>query len=184
MSEDGDSGMGRIYIKVGSDVIDLTGSAKEVNDGWLKIKENGSWAANLSAIRNARDLAVEQAAQRAIQTGIPERGSAFRRVLDSCGIEKTGDVILAAIHYLRFVEKETNTPPRELKILVSQSGKWEENDVEKWNLSLYINRMLEGGVSGKKQEPFLEYPAGMPKKNRYVVLTDAGRNYLERMSRE
>lgn len=71
-----------------------------------------------------------------------------------------------------------------MKILVSQSGKWEENDVEKWNLSLYINRMLEGGVSGKKQEPFLEYPAGMPKKNRYVVLTDAGRNYLERMSRD
>ena len=43
--------------------------------------------------------------------------------------------------------------------------------------------MLEGGVSGKKQDPLLEYPAGMPKKNRYVVLTNAGRNYLERMSR-
>jgi len=55
--------------------------------------------------------------------------------------------------------------------------------VEKWNLSLYINRMLEGGVSGKKQEPFLEYPTGMPKKNRYVVLTDAGRNYLESLTR-
>ena len=85
---------------------------------------------------------------------------------------------------MKFVEKETSTPPRELKILVTQSGKWEESDVEKWNLSLYINRMLEGGVSGKKQEPFLEYPAGMPKKNRYVVLTDSGRNYLERMSRD
>ena len=59
-------------------------------------------------------------------------------------------MILAAIHYLRFVEKETNTPPRELKILVSQSGKWEENDVEKWNLSLYINRMLEGGSLWKE----------------------------------
>ena len=83
MSQDGDTGMGRIYIKVGSEIIDLTGSAKEVNDGWLKIKEDGSWASNLSAIRNARDLAVEEAAQRAIQSGIPERGSAFRRVLDS-----------------------------------------------------------------------------------------------------
>jgi len=90
---------------------------------------------------------------------------------------------LAAIHYLRFVEKETNTPPRELKNLVSQSGKWDEKEVEKWNLSLYINRMLEGGVTGKKQEPFLEYPAGLPKKNRYVVLTDAGRNYLESLTR-
>ena len=43
--------------------------------------------------------------------------------------------------------------------------------------------MLEGGVTGKKQEPFLEYPAGLPKKNRYVVLTDAGRNYLESLTR-
>ena len=85
--------------------------------------------------------------------------------------------------HLRFVEKETNTPPRELKNLVSQSGKWDENEVEKWNLSLYINRMLEGGVTGKKQEPFLEYPAGLPKKNRYVILTDAGRNYLESLTR-
>ena len=175
MGQSGNSGIGRIYIKVGSDVIDLSGSAKEVQDGWLKIKEEKSWEGKLTAIRNARDSAV--------QIAIPERGSAFRRVLDSCEIEKTGDVILAAIHYLRFVEKETNTPPRELKNLVSQSQKWDKEDVEKWNLSLYINRMLEGGVTGKKQDPFLEYPKGMPKKNRYVVLTDAGRDYLESLTR-
>ena len=79
--------------------------------------------------------------------------------------------------------KELSNKFRELKNLVSQSGKWDEEAVEKWNLSLYINRMLEGGVTGKKQEPFLEYPTGMPKKNRYVVLTDAGRNYLESLTR-
>lgn len=183
MSQDGNSGIGRIYIKVGSDIIDLTGSSKEVREDWLKIKEGDSWKEKLLTIKNARDSAVQVAAQRAVQSGIPERGSAFRRVLDSCNIEKTGDVILAAINYLRFVEKETNTPPRELKNLVSQSGKWSEDDVEKWNLSLYINRMLEGGVSGKKMEPFLEYPTGMPKKNRYVILTDAGRDYLESLTR-
>ncbi len=183
MSQSGNSGIGRIYIKVGSEIIDLSGSTKEVRDDWLKIKEDESWEGMLTTIRNARDSAVQTAAERARQSGIPERGSAFRRVLDSCEIEKTGDVILAAIHYLRFVEKETNTPPRELKNLVSQSGKWDENEVEKWNLSLYINRMLEGGVTGKKQEPFLEYPAGLPKKNRYVVLTDAGRHYLESLTR-
>ena len=77
----------------------------------------------------------------------------------------------------------TNKVDVKLKNLVSQSGKWGKEDVEKWNLSLYINRMLEGGVTGKKQEPFLEYPTGMPKKNRYVVLTDAGRNYLESLTR-
>jgi hypothetical protein len=42
-----------------------------------------------------------------------------------------------------------------LKNLVSQSGKWDEEAVEKWNLSLYINRMLEGGVTGKKHGAFL-----------------------------
>jgi len=183
MSESGNSGIDRIYIKIGNDVIDLNGTTKEVQDEWLKIKEGGSWKSKLSSLKDARDSAVQIAAQRAIQSGIPERGSAFRRVLDSCEIEKTGDVILAAIHYLRFVEKETNTPPRELKNLVSQSQKWDVEEVEKWNLSLYINRMLEGGVSGKKQEPLLEYPSGMPKKNRYVILTDAGRNYLESLTR-
>ena len=122
MSQSGNSGIGRIYIKVGSDIIDLTGTAKEVQEDWLKIKDEDSWEGKLLAIKNARDSAVQIAAQRAVQSGIPERGSAFRRVLDSCEIEKTGDVILAAIHYLRFVEKETNTPPRELKNLVSQSG--------------------------------------------------------------
>jgi len=35
MSAIEESGMGRIYIKVGSDIIDLTGSATEVSDGLL-----------------------------------------------------------------------------------------------------------------------------------------------------
>ena len=47
MSKSGNSGIGRIYIKVGSDIIDLTGSAKEVQDGWLKIKEEESWEGKL-----------------------------------------------------------------------------------------------------------------------------------------
>ena len=38
MSQGGNSGIGRIYIKVGSDIIDLTGTAKEVQEDWLKIK--------------------------------------------------------------------------------------------------------------------------------------------------
>ena len=93
MSQSGNSGIGRIYIKVGSEIIDLSGSTKEVRDDWLKIKEDESWEGMLTTIRNARDSAVQTAAERARQSGIPERGSAFRRVLDSCEIEKTGDVI-------------------------------------------------------------------------------------------
>ena len=38
-----ETGIGRIYIKVGSEIIDLSGSTKEVRDDWLKIKEDESW---------------------------------------------------------------------------------------------------------------------------------------------
>ena len=47
MSQSGNSGIGRIYIKVGSDIIDLTGTAKEVQEDWLKIKDEDSWEGKL-----------------------------------------------------------------------------------------------------------------------------------------
>ena len=52
----------------------------------------------------------------------------------------------------------------------------EQEEVEKWNMSLYINRMLEEGKT------LLEYPGDKPAKNRFVVLTDAGLDHLENMS--
>ena len=173
------SGVGRIYIRAGSEEIDLSGSAREVNDAWLNITKQDTWQSTLSSIRVARQEAIESAREVAIRSGIPERGSAFRRLIDICGIEKKSNVILAAIHYLRSVEKESDTPPRDLRKLISQSKKWTEEDVSKWNLSLYISRMLEGGSD---QSPMLEYPKDMPEKNRYVVLTDAGIDHLEKMS--
>ena len=173
------SGVGRIYIRAGSEEIDLSGSAREVNDAWLNITKQDTWQSTLSRIRVARQEAIESAREVAIRSGIPERGSAFRRLIDTYGIEKKSNVILAAIHYLRSVEKESDTPPRDLRKLISQSKKWTEEDVSKWNLSLYISRMLEGGSD---QSPMLEYPKDMPEKNRYVVLTDAGIDHLEKMS--
>ena len=173
------SGVGRIYIRAGSEEIDLSGSAREVNDAWLNITKQDTWQSTLSRIRVARQEAIESAREVAIRSGIPERGSAFRRLIDTCGIEKKSNVILAAIHYLRSGEKEADTPPRDLRKLISQSKKWTEEDVSKWNLSLYISRMLEGGSD---QSPMLEYPKDMPEKNRYVVLTDAGIDHLEKMS--
>ena len=170
------SGVGRIYIKAGSEEIDLTGSAREVNDAWLNITKQDTWQSTLSRIRLARKEAIERAREVALKSGIPERGSAFRRLIDTCGIDKKSDVILAAIHYLRSVEKEIDTPPRDIKSLIIQSEKWEEGEIDKWNLSLYINRMLEGGGA------LLEYPVNQPEKNRYVVLTDAGLDHLENMS--
>ena len=176
MSETGSSGVGRIYIKAGSEEIDLSGSAREVSDAWLNITKQDTWQSTLSRIRVARQEAIDRATEMAVKSGIPERGSAFRRLLDTCGVEKKSDVILAAIHYLRSVEKENDTPPRDVRSLIAQSGKWDEEEVEKWNLSLYINRMLDGS------SPLLEYPEGNNRKNRFVVLTDDGVDHLENMS--
>ena len=129
-----------------------------------------------------RDTAIEAATRSALDAKIPERGSSFGHLLSSCGIHKTGDVILACIHYLRSVERESNTPPREIRRLISQTGRWTEDEVEKWNLSLYINRMIEGGTTGRGKGPLLTYPANSEEKNRFVILTDAGLDYLEDLS--
>ncbi len=170
------SGVGRIYIKAGSEEIDISGSAREVNDAWLNITKQDTWQSTLSRIRLARQEALERAREVALKSGIPERGSAFRRLMETCGIDKKSDVILAAIHYLRSVEKEADTPPRDIKRLIVQSAKWGEEDIDKWNMSLYINRMLEG------EKALLEYPGNQQEKNRFVVLTDAGLDHLEKMS--
>ena len=172
----GSSGVGRIYIKAGSEEIDLSGSAREVNDAWLNITKQDTWQSTLSRIRLARQEAIDRAREVALKSGIPERGSAFKRLMDTCDINKKSDVILAAIHYLRSVEKESDTPPRDIKRLIVQSEKWEEGEIDKWNMSLYINRMLEG------EKALLEYPGNQPEKNRFVVLTDAGLDHLENMS--
>ena len=176
MSETGSSGIGRIYIKAGSEEIDLSGSAREVSDNWLNITKQDTWQSTLSRIRMARQEAINKAMEIVVKSGIPERGSAFRRLLDTCGVKRKSDVILAAIHYLRSVEKERDTPPRDVRTLIAQSGKWDEDEVEKWNLALYINRMLDGS------SPLLEYPEGKARKNRFVVLTGDGVEHLESMS--
>ena len=180
MSEDDDSNIGRIWIRVGSTEVDISGSAREVNDSWLKLKEQDTWASAISKIRSARQDAIDAAREAMREKGIPERGSTFRRLIENCNIYRTGDIVLASIHYLRSVEKESDTPPREVKRLLSETGRWTEEEVEKWNLSLYINRMLEYSVE-RGRPPLLAYPVGM-EKNRFVVLTDAGRDYLERLS--
>ena len=78
MSEEDNGDIGRIIIRVGSTEVDLTGSAREVNDSWLKLKEQDTWASALSKIRSARQDAIDAARQSLSETGVPERGSAFR----------------------------------------------------------------------------------------------------------
>ena len=83
MSEEDNGDIGRIIIRVGSTEVELTGSSREVNDSWLKLKEQDTWASALSKIRTARQDAIEAARKSLSETGVPERGSAFRRLLDN-----------------------------------------------------------------------------------------------------
>ena len=67
-----------------------------------------------------------------------------------------------------------------MKKLIEDSGRWTDEELEKWNFSLYINRMLEDSAS-RGRPALLTFPPGTDK-NRFVILTDAGRDYLERLS--
>ncbi len=60
MTEEENNNIGRIYIRVGSTEVDLSGSAREVNDSWLKLREQDTWASSLSKIRAARQDAMMQ----------------------------------------------------------------------------------------------------------------------------
>ncbi len=170
----------RLYLQVGSQEIDLKGTMREVNDEWIRIKDQDTWASALSKIRIARQEAIDASVEAMTKQGIPESGSAFNRLIDNCGIHKTADIILAAVHFLRSVEKQNDSPPRVVKRLLTSTGKWTEEEIEKWNISLYMNRMIEGG-SGMGKSPLLTYPPGTDK-NRYAILTDAGIDHLERLS--
>ena len=78
------------------------------------------------------------------------------------------------------IRDRDNTPPREVKKLIEDSGRWTDEELEKWNVSLYINRILYDS-SSRGRPALLSFPQGT-EKNRFAVLTDAGRDYLERLS--
>ena len=75
-------------------------------------------------------------------------------------------MVLAAIHYLRDVEGVHDSPPRVVARLFEDAGLEAPG-----NLSLYLNRLRERGL--------LEIPEIGGGKNRYVVLTPAGRRHLD-----
>ena len=101
---------------------------------------------------------------------MPERGSAFRALLENCALTRKPDQVLGAIHYLRTVEGVTDSPPRVVNQLFDDAG------IEPpGNLSLYLNRL--------KERAFLTVPEGMDDKNRYAILTREGQNHLDKRSR-
>lgn len=166
-SEDGEDS--RILIRVGDTEIDITGSQKEVDAKLLQLREDETWSGALSRIRSARENAIAAAIEAARKTGLPERGSAFRALIENSNITKKPDQVLAAIQYLREVEGVPDSPPRVIK------GIFEDADMmPPDNLSLYLNRLRERG--------FLTFAPHSPEKNRYAVLTPEGRSHLDRRS--
>ena len=68
-----DSGpMGRIFIRVGCEEIDLTGSDDEIISTLGKILKTDTWQSSLSKIRKARDAAIDATTKSALDAKIPE----------------------------------------------------------------------------------------------------------------
>ena len=162
----------RIMMKVGDVEIDLAGSAREIDNHLSKKMLEENWSTAISLIRNARESAIEAARKAAKESGLPERGAAFRTLCDNNNLNRKPDQVLGAIQYLREVEGIHDSPPRVLEQLFLDSG-----IAPPRNLSLYLNRLIERHL--------IEYPAGEGnKKNRYCVLTTEGRSHLDNRSRE
>ena len=174
-------GPGKLCLILGSKEFELSDYTREADDRWLKVSQQDTWSSTLSRVRIARQEALERTIEAIRSSGFPDRGSSFAKILDTCGIEKRKDVVLAAIQYLRSVEKEMVTKPRDLRRLIVETGKWKKRAVQDWNISLHIRRMLETNNLGSRL-PLLEYPRRKPKKNAFVVLTEAGRDHLDKIS--
>ena len=91
-------------IRVGDVEIDLTGSQKEVDAEMMNIREGEEWSTAIAKVRSARETAIAAAVEAAKKSGMPERGSAFRSLIENSSLTKKPDQVLAAIQYLREVE--------------------------------------------------------------------------------
>jgi len=163
------TGNSRVLIRVGDVEIDLSGSQKEVDAEMMNISKGEDWSTAIARVRSVRESAIAAAIEAAKKSGMPERGSAFRSLIENSSLTKKPDQVLAAIQYLREVEGKDDSPPRVLKQLFDDSGLTSPD-----NLSLYLNRLIERG--------FISCPPGASGKNRYAVLTPEGRAHLDRRS--
>ena len=164
-----EAGNSRVLIRVGDVEIDISGSQREVDAEMMNISDGEEWSTAIAKVRSARETAIAAAIEAAKKSGMPERGSAFRSLIENSSLTKKPDQVLAAIQYLREVEGIDDSPPRVLKKLFDDSGLAAPD-----NLSLYLNRLVERG--------FISCPPGTSDKNRYAVLTPEGRAHLDRRS--
>ena len=164
-----EAGNSRVLIRVGDVEIDISGSQREVDAEMMNIRDGEEWSTAIAKVRSARETAISAAIEAAKKSGMPERGSAFRSLIENSSLTKKPDQVLAAIQYLREVEGIDDSPTRVLKNLFDDSGLAAPD-----NLSLYLNRLVERG--------FISCPPGTSDKNRYAVLTPEGRAHLDRRS--
>ena len=169
--ESSESQDARIYIRVGDIEIDLSGEQQEVDGHLMKIMEGEEWSTALAKIRSKRDSAITAAIEAAKNSGLPNRGSAFKTLIESCKISKKPDRVLAAIHYLKDVEGVNDLPPRVIMDLFADA----ELEPPK-NLSLYLNRLFE--------KKYLSTPPDSSGKNRNANLTPEGRAHLDKLSKQ
>jgi hypothetical protein len=159
----------KISITAGDVEIDLDGAATEIEERLVHLRQDDTWGIMMSRLRQAREVALEAAVAAAKKSGLPERGSAFRTLVETCSLTRKPDQVLGAIHYLREVETIMDSPPRTINQLFADA-----NIESPGNLSLYLNRL--------KEREFLMIPEGKEDKNRFALLTEQGRAHLDKRS--
>ena len=159
----------KVSVIAGDIEIDLEGAAMEVEEQLILHRQDDTWTIMLDRLSQARKDALEAAVSAAKEKGLPERGSAFRVLLETCSLERKPDQVLGAIHYLRSVEGIQDSPPRVINQLFSDA-----KIDPPGNLSLYLNRLRE--------RKFLVIPPGKEDKNRFAHLTEEGRAHLDKRS--
>ena len=102
----------RLTIQAGDVEIDLEGAAIQIDEQLSHVKVEHTWTVLLERIREAREAAMEAAVIAAREAGLPERGSAFRALLENCALSRKPDQVLGASHYLRDVEGSEDSPRR------------------------------------------------------------------------
>ena len=76
----------RLTIQAGDVEIDLKGAAIQIDEQMVHTKAEHTWTVLLERIREARESAMEAAVAAAREAGLPERGSAFRALLENLSL--------------------------------------------------------------------------------------------------
>ena len=69
--------LGGLFLRLGSQDINLADYTKEASDRWLKVTNQDTWSSTLSRVRIARQEAMEMTLEAIRSSGFPDRGSSF-----------------------------------------------------------------------------------------------------------